>query len=176
MGKPWISRGITSQQRSGGHAAAMRARRSSFRARRCAARRQRSCVRRGDGPRPSQVLREQEGVRAGYAELQSKPRATYGKRRLDEEAREYCKKNGVSRDNRKTRLSPTCAHTQGVSGAAGPRVFVLSKKSSRSQPRLAVAHALARLAHGARMHSSASSGAQTYTSLSLPLASSRSTR
>ena len=29
-------------------------------------------------PRPSQVLREQEGVRAGYAELQSKPRATYG--------------------------------------------------------------------------------------------------
>lgn len=35
-------------------------------------------------PRPSQVLREQEGVR-GYTELQSKHRATYGD---DEEARE----------------------------------------------------------------------------------------
>ena len=35
-------------------------------------------------PRPSQVLREQEGVR-GYAELQSKHRAAYGD---DEEARE----------------------------------------------------------------------------------------
>jgi len=43
-----LSRGITSQQRSGGHAAAMCARSSSLRARRCAARRQRSCVRRPD--------------------------------------------------------------------------------------------------------------------------------
>jgi hypothetical protein len=64
---------------------AMCARRSSLRAQRCAARRQRSCVRRpATPPRPSQVLREQEGVR-GYAELQSKNRATYGD---DEEARE----------------------------------------------------------------------------------------
>lgn len=44
-------------------------------------------------PRPSQVLREQEGVR-GYTELQSKHRATYGD---DEEAREAAGKAALLR-------------------------------------------------------------------------------
>ena len=44
----------------------------------------RACAAPTTPPRPSQVLREQEGVR-GYAELQSKHRAAYGD---DEEARE----------------------------------------------------------------------------------------
>ena len=44
-------------------------------------------------PRPSQVLREQEGVR-GYAELQSKHRAAYGD---DEEAREAAGKAALLR-------------------------------------------------------------------------------
>ena len=44
-------------------------------------------------PRPSQVLREQEGVR-GYTELQSKHRATYGD---NEEAREAAGKAALLR-------------------------------------------------------------------------------
>ena len=35
-------------------------------------------------------------------------------------------KNGMSPDNGKTRLNPTYAHTQGVSGAAGSRVLFFS--------------------------------------------------
>ena len=37
--------------------------------------------------------------------------------------------NGVSPDNGKTRLNPTYAHTQGVSGAAGSRFLFFSKCS-----------------------------------------------
>ena len=37
--------------------------------------------------------------------------------------------NGVSPDNEKTRLNPTYAHTQGVSGVAGSRFLFFSKCS-----------------------------------------------
>ena len=41
--------------------------------------------------------------------------------------KEMCvEKNGMSPDNEKTRLNPTYAHTQGVSGAAGSRVLFFS--------------------------------------------------
>ena len=61
-------------------AASMCAKRSPLRAQRCAARRQRLCVRRPVRPRTWQMLRAQEDVRV-YAELQSKQRAAYGRRR-----------------------------------------------------------------------------------------------
>jgi len=71
-------------------------------------------------PRPSQVLREQEGVR-GYAELQSKNRATYGD---DEEAREAAGRAALFRakESLSTGLQPAGRYALAVSSEGALRL------------------------------------------------------
>ena len=64
----------------------------------------------------AKVVRQSKTLRAEAAKF-------YEKKKIDVE------NNGVSPDNGKTRLNPTNAHTQGVSGAAGSRFLFFSKCS-----------------------------------------------